>query len=144
MGSLANAWELVDLDLLFGPTTRGATATVTVPATLYIALFTTLPADDGTGGVEVSTGSYARPAVTNNATNWPAATIVSGVGTKQNGTTITFPTASGSWGTPPGFGIFDALTVGTLIAYGAIASPVPIVTGNAPFFAPGAITITSD
>ena len=30
------------------------------PANVYVALFTTLPAEAGTGGVEVSGGSYAR------------------------------------------------------------------------------------
>ena len=64
----------------------------TRPATVYIALFTVDPSDAG-GGTEVSTGDwsdYARKAVTNNATNWPAA---SG-GSKSNGADIDFGTAT--------------------------------------------------
>src|SRR5260221_10682136 len=40
------------------------TAFGAAPATVYVALFTTAPADDGTGGVEESGGSYARAAIT--------------------------------------------------------------------------------
>lgn len=49
----------------------GAAAPVP-PGTYYIALFTTTPDTDGTGGVEASYTSYARFAVTNNATEFPA------------------------------------------------------------------------
>lgn len=42
------------------------------PATSHVALYTVAPSDAG-GGTEVSGGSYARAAVTNSATNWPAA-----------------------------------------------------------------------
>src|SRR5260221_5898206 len=40
------------------------TAFGAAPATVYVALFTTAPADDGTGAVEVSGGCYARAAIT--------------------------------------------------------------------------------
>lgn len=46
------------------------------PATVYAALLLTLPLGDGTGGTEFSGGTYARIAVTNNNTNFPAATMV--------------------------------------------------------------------
>ena len=54
------------------------------PATWYLAAFLTMPAADGTGGVEPAVGSYARVAVTNNGTNWPVATTVSGVTTVES------------------------------------------------------------
>ncbi|MDP9488130.1 MAG: hypothetical protein M3Q49_20465, partial [Actinomycetota bacterium] len=58
--------------------------------TVYVALYTTAPDDAGAGGTEVSGGAYARVAVTNNATNWPAAVG----GAKSNGVAITFPQAT--------------------------------------------------
>jgi len=46
------------------------------PATLYAALIITLPDGDDGSIVEFSGGTYARVAITNNATNFPAATMV--------------------------------------------------------------------
>lgn len=92
------------LDHLLGRTTY------TAPATVYVALYTTAPTDAG-GGTEVSGGGYARKAVTNDATNWPAA---SG-GSKANGTAIAFPEATANWGTVVAWGLFDASSDGNLL-----------------------------
>lgn len=43
------------------------------PATYYVALLVTSPDPDGTGAVEATYTDYARFAVTNNATEFPAA-----------------------------------------------------------------------
>jgi hypothetical protein len=64
----------------------------TRPGTLYIALYTVAPTDAG-GGTEVAGGSYARVAVTNNSTNFPAAAG----GAKTNGTLIEFAEATANW-----------------------------------------------
>lgn len=58
------------LDQIFG---GGAGAGY--PITYYIALFTTAPVPAGTGGVECSYTDYARFAVTNDATEFPAAAL---------------------------------------------------------------------
>ena len=117
----------------------GSTA-YTPPATLYIALFTTSPTDfaAGTGGTEVSGGSYARVAVTNNSTNFPAASSRA----SSNGTAISFTTPSGSWGTVVGFGIYDAVTAGVWQGGGDLTTSQTISSGNTVSFAIGAITIT--
>jgi len=86
-GSKSNYLENKVLDHVLGG------GDYTRPATVYVALYTVAPSDTG-GGTEVTGGSYARAAVTNNSTNWPAA---SG-GEKSNGTEITFETATASWG----------------------------------------------
>jgi hypothetical protein len=112
----------------------------TRPATVYIALFTTAPVDAGTGGTEVSGNNYSRASVTNNNTNWPAASS----GSKSNGTTITFPTASGSWGTIVAFGIYDASTSGNLLYYGSLSTAQVIANGNTLSFSAGNLTITED
>jgi hypothetical protein len=97
---ISEAYANTLLDLLYGSGT---------PATLYVGLYTSTPGPDGTGGTEVSGGSYARKAVTNNGTNFPAA--VDGI--KSNGTAITFATATADWGSVDGVGIFAASSGGT-------------------------------
>lgn len=80
--------------------------------TVYLAFFNTVPSDDGTGGVEVSGPGYARTAVL--TTDWNAASG-GGPAVKTNSVTKISPTASGSWGTVNGWGLFSAITGGTLI-----------------------------
>jgi len=93
------------LDLWTGKTS------VTLP-TVYMGLWTTLPSDAGTGGTEVSTGSYARVA-TSGAT-WNAA-AGSAPASTSNASAITFPTSTGSWGTVVGWTQHDASTAGNMI-----------------------------
>jgi hypothetical protein len=98
-------------------------STLTKPTTVYMAAFTTTPTLPGnTGGVEVSGGSYARQAVT---------FTVSGTGpaVASNGA-VTFPTATASWGTIVGVGIYDAVSGGNLIDAGALAASKAIGTSD--------------
>jgi len=111
----------------------------TRPATVYVALYTAAPSDAG-GGTEVSGGSYARVAVTNNSTNFPAA---SG-GAKSNGTEITFETATASWGTVVAFGIFDAATAGNLLLWADLTTNKTIDSGDTAKFAVGDLDYTED
>jgi len=133
MGSFSNFLENELLDHVFG------NAAYTAPATLYVALFTATPSDAG-GGTEVSGGSYARVAVTNNATNFPAASA----GVKSNGTAITFPMATASWGTVAAFGIFDAVTAGNLLAWGALSASRAVANLDIVYFPAGDLDITLD
>jgi hypothetical protein len=118
----------------------------TAPATVYMALFTTAPNDASTGttpspGVEVTGGAYARAAVTNNATNFPAASA----GSKSNGTAITFPAPTANWGVVVAFAIIDALTGGNILYWGLITPNKTVNNGDpAPSFAIGALTVTED
>lgn len=106
---------------------HGAT---TIAATTYFALMTTAPSASG-GGVEVSGGSYARVAVTNNATNWPA----SAGQTKQNATVINWGTATANWGTILAIAEYDASTAGHLLTFALLATPVTVNSGQ-PFQIP--------
>lgn len=94
---------------------------------------------------EPSSGAYARVAVTNNTTNWPAATAVSGGPgyQKQNGTAITFPSATASWGTVAGFLIGDNATPGSgnILTGGVLNAAQVISSGNTPSFAASALTL---
>lgn len=107
------------------------------PATVYVAFFTSAPSTSG-GGTEVAGGAYARIAVTNNATNWPAA--VNGV--TANGAAITFAQASASWGTVTHVAVFDALSGGNMLDFAALASPKTVNIGDRPEFPIGSLQLT--
>jgi len=109
------------------------------PGTVYVGLFTATPSDAG-GGTEVSGGSYARVSVTNNSTNWPAASS----GAKSNGTAITFPMATASWGTISQFGIFDAASGGNLLAWGDLSTSRAVANLDIVYFPAGELDVTLD
>ena len=132
-GSKSDFLELELLDHVLGA------AAYTAPVTVYIALFTAAPSDAG-GGTEVTGGSYERLAVTNNATNWPAASA----GAKSNGTEFTFVTATANWGTVVAFGIFDAATLGNLLYWADLTTSKAVNSGDTAKFAVGDIDITED
>ena len=113
------------------------------PANVWFALFTDDPGDDDSG-TEVSGGAYARAQVANNDTNFPAASLVSGVGTKTNGTTVQFPQATAAWGTVTHFGIYDAATSGNLLIHGALGSARSVASGDSPRFLANAFVLTAD
>jgi hypothetical protein len=131
-GSFSDYLELELLDHVFG------NAAYTAPATLYIALFTVAPNDAGSGGTEVTGGSYARKAVTNNATNFPAAVA----GAKSNGVAITFAQATASWGTVAAFAIYDDLTGGNMLGWADLSASVAVASGDTATFAIGDLDIT--
>jgi hypothetical protein len=119
------------------------------PANWFIGLSTdaagATAAKDGGTFTEVSGGSYARLSVTNNATNFPAATGVSGTATLATKTAagpFTFATPTGSWGTVNGFFLADAVTAGNIWYYCDLTTPQTISSGNTVSFANGSISIT--
>lgn len=97
----------------------------TPPTTVYVALFNTLPAGDGTGGVEVSGGAYARQAITFGGATGGSPTSITNSGLIQ------FPTATAGWGTINGAGIYDAATGGNLMEMAPLATPKTVGTGDA-------------
>ena len=101
----------------------------------YVALFTAAPSDAG-GGTEVSGNGYARKL----HSAWTAASS----GETHNTGAINFAAASGSWGTVTHFGIFDALTNGNLLGWGALAVPKAVASGDVVSFADSALSITLD
>lgn len=129
--SFSNYLELKLLDEIVGKTA------FTMP-TAYIALFVGNPGEAGSGGAEVSGNNYAR--VSTAGGDWNAAAA----GSIDNANDITFPQASGSWGTVDYFAIYDASTSGNLLAYGALDTSKAIGNGDTPKFAAGALVITLD
>ena len=112
----------------------------TAPATVYVGLSTADPLDDGSGLAEPVGNGYARVSVTNNLTEWPAAVG----GSKNNANDVTFPLATGSWGTITHFALFDAATGGNMLGSGALTSSRTVSDGDQPRFAAGEITVTLD
>lgn len=139
---LTNYTEGRVLDLIFGA------AAFPAPATLYFGLHTGATAPDleaATGIVEPTVGAYARVAITNNATNFPAATQNgANEAQKSNAGAITFPQATADWGTATHWFVADAATVGNAIAIGALTTPKAINLNDTASFAGGAIVITMD
>ncbi|KKN60030.1 hypothetical protein LCGC14_0536170 [marine sediment metagenome] len=129
--SFSNYLELKLLDEIVGKTA------FTMP-TAYLALFVGDPLDTGAGGSEVSGNNYAR--VSTAGGDWNAAAS----GSIDNANAITFPQASGSWGTVDYFAIFDAASAGNLLASGVLDSSKAVGSGDTPEFAAGAIVITLD
>lgn len=111
----------------------------TRPATVYVSLHSADPGE--TGASELTGNGYGRVAVTNNATNWPAA---SG-GVKSNGVAITFAAATGSdWAAATHFGIHDASTAGNPLYLGALTTPKTVQVGDTASFAIGELDVTED
>lgn len=106
---------------------------------VYIALFTAAPSDSG-GGTEVAGSAYARQAVAKAAGSWTNG--AAGSGSISNTAAITFPTATGSWGTITHVGIFDALTVGNLLMWGALSASKLIGSGDVFQFSIGSLVLT--
>jgi hypothetical protein len=109
------------------------------PATVYLGLFTSAPAD-GSAGTEVAGGAYARAAVTNDASHWPAAAG----GVKSNGAAITFAQATAPWGTVVAFAVFDALVAGNMLFWGVLTVNKTVATGDTPSYPIGSLVFTED
>jgi hypothetical protein len=120
----------------------GVLATLVAPATWYLGLSTTAPNEDGTGFTEPTGGSYARVAVTNNSTNFPAA-AVSDTTTKTNGAVIPFPTPTGTWGLITYYGWFLTASGGTGPEYFfPLDASITVKSGNTPVqFDAGALSM---
>jgi hypothetical protein len=106
--------------------------TYTSPAAVYISLHTADPTDAGSGA-EISGSSYARQAATFGAPS-------NGVSTTT--ADITFPQATGTWGTIGWIGIWDAITTGNLLYHTPLDVSKSIDTGDIFKIAAGSLTVT--
>ncbi len=76
--------------------------------------------------------------MTRNGTNWAAATgTAPAVG--DNAVAVTFPQATGSWGTITHFGFYDASTAGNLWFWAALSASKAVATDDTASFAIGAL-----
>ena len=129
------------------------TAVSGIPALLavYAALYTANPSDTG-GGTEVTGGSYARVAVTCNKTNFAGTVAAASTadstgtgGTTSNNGAITFPAPTANWGVVTGTALYDQLTGGNEIIWGALTTSKTVNNGDAaPSFAAAAFSFQLD
>jgi len=105
---------------------------------MYLGLWIGDPTDSGEAGDEVSGGSYSRQVMT--GIYWERA-----YGVMLNDLAITFPEATAYWGDVTHFVLFNALTGGNMLMYGAlVGAPINIVAGSVPRFAAGRIAVEID
>lgn len=134
MGSLTDVAENLIIDHVFGVTA------FTFPSGDAIAIALGTSASDG-GFVEVAnTNGYARVGM--DPADWNSA----GSRTINTANASTFPTATGSWGTPDVWAIFDSedFGAGNFLFYGDITTPTAIGNNDTPSFAAGELNLTFD
>jgi hypothetical protein len=131
MTGFSHYWEDEILDHLFD---KG----VYVSPTIYVALSTADPGDDGTGVAEPSGGSFGRVETAN--ADWTSA---SG-GAIRNADAIEFPLATAAWGTITHFALYDSPLGGHLLACGPLTGAKTIVAGDIVRFLVGDLIITLD
>jgi hypothetical protein len=127
--SFSNYLETELLDHVFTNTAY------TAPSTLYLALFTSNPDEDGSGTEVTTSGTaYARQTVTFSVSGNTATTDAA----------VEFPTATANYGTVSHVGIYDASSAGNLIAYAALTTSKAIETGDVFRVPAGDLDITLD
>ncbi len=124
--SASNYLELKLLDHSLG------TTSYTAPSNVYLAL-STATIDDDASGTELSGNGYARQAITFAAASG---------GSVSSNATVTFPTATGSWGTISHWSIWDASTTGNLLFHGSFSASKAIATGDVLKVTSGDLTIS--
>ena len=130
MSSLTDYGEQQILDHLF------SLATFTQP-TIYIGVSTADPTEAGTGLSEPSGNGYAR--IQTAASDWTRNTS-----TVSNAVQLSFPEATGPWGTITHAVLTDAATGGNIIAFAPLATARSIVQNDTLRFPVGDITFSLD
>lgn len=121
--------------------------TLTVPATVYFALFLSLPDDSGASGGEVTAANgYARAGFVNSTVSWADATTSAGfVTSKWNKVAINFAAdITADWGQVIGLGIYDAVSAGNLLWLADITPFRTIQVGDTASVPATSLTITLD
>ncbi len=113
---------------------------VTDIPSMYLALFTTAPAEDGTGGVEVSGSGYARQVIPFGT----PATDEDGGTAMANSSPFSFPRADADWGTISAWGVFDAETDGNLLWFQEFDDPQSVLSGSVVAVAEGGLTLSAE
>lgn len=111
----------------------------TPPASHYLALYSSAPASDGSGGTELPfTNDYARVEVPNDKTSWSTASAK----TLSNAIELAFPQASGGdWPAAVAIVLKTDPTAGTVRAHGILEDPVTVTDGHTASYAIGALEI---
>lgn len=128
-------------------------ATWTKPTSVYVGLFTTLPQDNAvevspsssyTGELTLGSGSKGYTRAEAAPAKWGTAQVTGTAMTISNTDAITFPTATESWGSVVGVGIFNAATGGELIWLGPLTSSKTVAAQDTFQFGIGALSLSLD
>jgi hypothetical protein len=117
MGQLTNFTEKKILDHVL------KVASYSPPANVYVGLSSADPTADGSGWVDADYTGYARKQVTFDAA--ASRKVVQAA-------LVSFDLCTDGDDTVSYFGIWDQLTGGNLMAYGALSTPKQVVAGNTP------------
>lgn len=107
------------------------------PATVYLAAYYVAPSKSG-GGTYASYGSYARVAITNDTTHWPAAANRQ----KTNALRISFPTPTTDTSPIVALGIHGHATNDDLIHFLVLGDPISALSGEPLYVEAGDLIIT--
>lgn len=127
MGSLSDYTEKKVLDHVL------KAASYSPPSTIYLGLSTADPGEDGSGWVNPTYTGYARKAI--------AFGTASARSIAQNAL-VTFDPCSAGSSVVTHWGLFDTLSGGNAMAYGALSAPKTVVAGNTPSVASGQVTVS--
>jgi hypothetical protein len=125
-GNLTNYLENKLIDHFLG------TTSYTMPADVYVGLFTVTPGEAG-GGTEVTGGSYARQIATFSGAS---------SGATSNDSNIDFTGMPAA--TTVAIGIFDASTSGNMLLYGSLTTNKTTDAGDTLRIATGDLDISID
>ncbi|HEX42860.1 MAG TPA: hypothetical protein ENN81_12490 [Phycisphaerales bacterium] len=128
MSGFSNYWKDAVLNHLFGK--GGYTA-----PTIFVALSTTAPADDGSAVSEPAGGGYAR--VATGPVHWGSAAD----GLISNAKGLLFAQAAADWPTVTHFTLFDAASDGHLLAWGQLVVPITAHAGDTLEFAAASLVV---
>lgn len=131
MAGLSDTFENRALDWLL------VTGTPTRASGTWLALYTATPTDSTAGTEVTNANAYARTALTFDA---------AASGATQNALDVTFPTATGAWGTVTHWAVVDSATHGggNIIIYGAFNASKTIASGDVFQVLDGELDITAD
>jgi len=131
MGSLTDYFERKVLNAFCGNDAAMASTS------MWVAMYTATPSD-ASGGTEVTGGNYARKS----SGAWSTATGASGW--VANTATITYATATLSWGNVSHFALLDDSSTGNMVAWATLTATRDIGTNDVAAFAIGSLTIALD
>jgi len=115
-------------------------ASYTAPTNIYVSLHTGNPGEANDGANEISGSGYARELVT-----FGDVAVAADVCSASSNVTVTFNQATSDYSADVTYiGIYDALTVGNLLFYGALSTAKTVTSGDVFQINSGSLTITLD
>jgi len=132
MSGKSQAYSDTILNVLNGTAVTGVTP--------YLGLFSAVPGDDSSPGIELTGNGYQRQRITFGAP-------VSGAGSVReiaNARNIKLGPAASDWLQAVAFGIFDAQSAGNLLYWSTLAAPKIVPMGDFGQFAPGSLVVEED